>query len=240
MAVSTSSSSIDAVENFSSLVDSVMEESSSTEPQTENVGVRTIINCLKSPVPSQLARKRTTQSNPPIGVKRRTSTVKADYEPKSVTHTSRVREFPGKGLTVSSGKESKAKQRSIAESLRKYDEECHPKGETLLENVDVYRVTVVKSFLKAEIPLSKVDCMRDLLEEHAFSLSGRQHLSETIPFIHQQEVEEIKKEISGNNLSVIFDGTTHVAEALTVLLRFVDNDKAKAGLFEAPEQEYDR
>ena len=91
-------------------------------------------------------------------------------------------------------------------------------------------MTVVKSFLKAGIPLSKVDCMRDLLQEHAFSLSGRQHLSETIPFIHQQEVEEINKEISGKNVSVIFDGTTHIDEALAVLLRFVDNFLTKQRL----------
>ena len=43
--------------------------------------------------------------------------------------------------------------------------------------------------------------MRDLLEEHAFSLSGQQHLSETIPFIHQQEIDEIKQEISGKSMT---------------------------------------
>ena len=201
MATSTSSSSLDSAsaENFSSAVDSVMEETSSSHSSERETVVRTIINSLKSPAPSQLARKRKIHSNPPTGVKRRTTTVKADYEPKSVTPTSRVREFPGEYLTVSSGNlfcsacrepvslkksiiklhldsqkhknsknkllANKAKQRSIAESLRKYDEECHPKGETLPENVRVYRVTVVKSFLKAGIPLSKVDCMRDLLED---------------------------------------------------------------------------
>ena len=55
-------------------------------------------------------------------------------------------------------------------------------------------------------------------------------------------MEEIKKEISGNKVSVIFDGTTHIEEALAVLLRFVDNFQTmqKAYLFETPEQEYDR
>ena len=87
MATSTSSSSLDSAsaENFSSAVDSVMEETSSSEPET---GVRTIINSLKSPAPSQLARKN---SNPPTGVKRRTTTVKADYEPKSATPTKDIR-----------------------------------------------------------------------------------------------------------------------------------------------------
>ena len=57
-----------------------------------------------------------------------------------------------------------AKQRNIAELLKKYDKECHPKGETLPDNVRVYRVTLVKSFLKAGIPLLKVDFMHYLLE----------------------------------------------------------------------------
>lgn len=54
-----------------------------------------------------------------------------------------------------------------------------------------------------------------VLEEIALSISGRQHLSEIIPFIHKQE---IKKEIDGKTVSVIFDGTTHIDEALAILL----------------------
>ena len=262
-----SSSSLESTTS-SSTVDSAIEDSSSS---TESGSVRTILNSLKCPTPSQLARKRKTHSNPPIGIKRKTTTGKADYEPKNVTPKSRVSEFPGENLTVSAGylfcsacresvslkksiiklhlnsqkhKTSKAKlldkeakQRSIAELLKQYDKEHHPKGESLPENVRVYRIIVVKSFLKAGIPLSKVDCMRDLLEEHAFSLSGRQHLSETIRFIHQQEVEQIKEEISGKEVSVIFDGTTHVDEVLAVCRQFPG--KTKAGLFETPKQEYD-
>ena len=98
--------------------------------------------------------------------------MKADYEPKSVTPSSRVREFPDENFTVSTGnlfcsayrepvslkksiiklhldsqkhKTSKgkllakeAKQRNIAELLKKYDKEYHPKGETLPDNVHVY------------------------------------------------------------------------------------------------------
>ena len=45
-----------------------------------------------------------------------------------------------------------------------------------------------------------------------------------------QEVDKIKKEISGKEVSVIFDGTTHVDETLAVLLRFVDNFQAKQRL----------
>ena len=48
--------------------------------------MRTILCTLKLPAPSQLARRRKIHSNPPTGVKR-TTTVKADYEPKRVIHT---------------------------------------------------------------------------------------------------------------------------------------------------------
>ena len=41
-------------------------------------------------------------------------------------------------------------------------------------------------------------------------------------FILQQEQASIQKEISGKNVSVMFDGTTHACEALAVVLRFVD------------------
>ena len=80
----------------------------------------------------------------------------------------------------------------------------------------------MKSFLKAGIPLSKVDDLRDLLKENALSLTGRQHLSEYIPFIRNDEIDLIKSEIKDKAVSVIFDGTTHVDEALAIVLRFVD------------------
>ena len=34
----------------------------------------------------------------------------------------------------------------------------------------------------------------------------------------------MKKEIAERNVSIIFDGTTHVAEALNIILRFVSDD----------------
>ena len=177
--------------------------------------------------------------------------VKAVYEPKSVSPTTRVDQFPGEELTVSNGvlfclacrepvslkkstvklhidsqkhklhkikmSEKEARQKSIAESLRKYDEQNHPSGETLSDSVRVYMVRVVKSFLKAGIPLSKVDDLRDLLEENALSLTGRQHLSEYIPFIRNDEIDLIKSEIKDKAVSIIFDGTTHVDEALAIV-----------------------
>ena len=106
--------------------------------------------------------------------------------------------------------------------LRKYDEDEHPIGATLSEEVRVYRIKVVTSFLKAGVPLSKIDCFRDLLEENAFRLSQASNLSQLVPFIHQQEQISVKYQIDQQEISIIFDGTTHVCEALVILVRFVD------------------
>ena len=50
----------------------------------------------------------------------------------------------------------KVKDHEIAQSLRKYNEEVHSRGETLPEQQQVFRVKVVKTFLEAGVPLSKI------------------------------------------------------------------------------------
>jgi len=98
-------------------------------------------------------------------------------------------------------KESRGKD--IAEALAKYDKHEHPRGETLSQDQRIYRINVVTAFLKAGVPLSKLDHFRDILEEHAYSLSDRRGMSDLIPFILSEETEQIKKEICGNPVSII-------------------------------------
>ena len=74
------------------------------------------------------------------------------------------------------------------------------------------------------IPLNKVDHLRGLLEENGYSLSNSTHLRQLVPFILKEEITNIKEEISSKPISIIFDGTTHAAEAFVVVLRFVDDD----------------
>lgn len=45
-----------------------------------------------------------------------------------------------------------------------------------------------------------------------------------LPFIHHEEIRHLKKEISNKHASIIFDGTTHVCEALVINLRYVSNE----------------
>lgn len=62
-------------------------------------------------------------------------------------------------------------------------------------------------------------------EEYAFSLGGRRTISDLIPFILQNERTVVKQEIEGQDVSVVvFDGTTHLGEAMAVVLHFVDGE----------------
>ncbi len=220
-------------------------------------GQRSLLDVLRAPQKSDLARKRSLAQNLPHDG-RRNKAPKRAHDPKGVTPAQRVREFPGESLSVSSNKlfcvacreevalklsiikghvgSSKhtdgkarlqlkeAREKNIASSLQGYDEEVHARGETLPEQHRVYRVKVLMTFLRAGIPLNKMEHFRPLLEEHAYSLGGRRTISDLIPFVLRNERTLIKEEIHGWDVSVVFDGTTHLGEAMAVVLRFVDSE----------------
>ena len=71
--------------------------------------------------------------------------------------------------------------------------------------------------------MSKIDGLRDTLEENCYSLSNSTHLRQLVPLIFDNEMSTLQQEIHGQTVSFIFDGTTPVAEASVVLLRFVDS-----------------
>uniref|UniRef100_A0A1X7T065 DUF659 domain-containing protein n=1 Tax=Amphimedon queenslandica TaxID=400682 RepID=A0A1X7T065_AMPQE len=112
----------------------------------------------------------------------------------------------------------------IAQAFDTYNQKEHLAGETLSNDLQVYRTKVVKTFLKAGVPLNKVDLFRDILEEHGLQLAGRRVLSDLVPFICKQEVIKISQEIEEREVSVIFNGTTRIGEALVIILRFIGDD----------------
>ena len=89
--------------------------------------------------------------------------------------------------------------------------------------VRVYRVCVVEQFLKSGIPMSKIDSLISLLEEGSHRLTHicSSHLSE---YIYQlstlKKRKRSKLKLSGRDVSVIFDGSTRLGEALGIVLRF--------------------
>ena len=72
--------------------------------------------------------------------------------------------------------------------LKRYDKEVNPVGETLPDSVCIFRIKiVVTSFMKAGIPINKVDCFHEVFEENAYRLTSSQNLRQLVPFIHNQE-----------------------------------------------------
>ena len=68
---------------------------------------------------------------------------------------------------------------------------------------------------------SRSTSFRELLEENAFRLIHSNNLSQLIPFIHKEEHTSIKSNMYGKE-TVIFDGTTHIFEAMVIVVCFVD------------------
>ena len=58
---------------------------------------------------------------------------------------------------------------------------------------------------------------RDLLEVRAYKLADQRGMHDLIPFVAEEEHKQIKKEVEGRDVSVIFDGTTRLGEALAVI-----------------------
>ena len=76
-------------------------------------------------------------------------------------------------------------------------------------------------FLKAGVPLNKIEAFRELLEENALRLTDRRNMHDYIPFIHQEEESRVHSEIKAQN---VFDNTSRLGEALAIIIRFVSPD----------------
>ena len=228
-------------------VDAVISEP--TEPAS-------LLDRLKSPTRSELSRKRKVEKpKPTSSIKKHKGGAANVTDPKSVSPTSRVKEFPGECLSVRSGKlfcdacreelalkkstiknhiesgdkhkrakeklsRKEARERDIAESLRSYDKEVQPAGTQVSMEERVFRLRVVEEFLRAGIPLAKIDDLRGILEEGALRLTHSSHLADYIPPILRTEKQKVRKELEGKHVSVVFDGTTRMGEALAVVVRY--------------------
>lgn len=124
------------------------------------------------------------------------------------------------------GKAERAKEQqrqlSFTESLKARDMECRLVGETLPLDHRSFRAEVVQAFLHEGIPLAKIQGLRQLLEKNNFSLCSTSHMAEYIPMILAEEKSRIKKLIRGVPLSIIFDGTTRLGEAIAIVVRVID------------------
>ena len=111
----------------------------------------------------------------------------------------------------------------MPQSLKAYERSHHPVGETLPDKERLWGVEVVGCFLRAGVALSKIDALRPLLEKNATKLTTRSHLADLIPFILEEEKAASKAELKGRFLSVVFDGSTRLGEALAIVVRFLND-----------------
>ena len=118
--------------------------------------------------------------------------------------------------------QSQARECDVARALKSYEQEIHPSGEGLSEAHKLYRIKVLTTFLKAGVPLAKIEHFRELLETNAYRLCDRRGMCDLIPFVQSEEQQRIRADLQGKKVSVIFDGTTRLGEALVIVLRFVD------------------
>ena len=114
------------------------------------------------------------------------------------------------------------RDQSLKEIIRKRNIRDRRQGETLPLDHQVFRTKVVTVLLCEGIPLHKVDGLRDLLGSGNVRLCSSRHLAQLVPVVHEQEVTLLKSEIAGKPLGLIYDGTTRLAEALAILVRFMD------------------
>ena len=114
--------------------------------------------------------------------------------------------------------------KEIVDAMKVYERSENPKGSSLPEEHRLYHLKVVRTFLRAGVPLTKLNLFKDLLEEHAYRLTDRRHMSDMIPFILQQEKDQLKQEVNGKHISITFDGTSRLGEVFAVVVRFISTD----------------
>ena len=84
------------------------------------------------------------------------------------THVMSKKHRLNKGKLKKIGK----REENIVQALQKYDQEHHPKGETLSTPTRVFRIKVVQGFLKSGTPLNREEFFRKIFEEAGMSLSS--------------------------------------------------------------------
>jgi len=74
-------------------------------------------------------------------------------------------------------------------------------------------------FASRNLLVSKLKHFGELLEEGGIRLTDTRHMLDMV-----QERDQVKKEMEGKCMSVIFNGTSRRGEVLAVVLRFADSD----------------
>ena len=75
-------------------------------------------------------------------------------------------------MAVAKGRQKEAREVERAVAMKQYDDATDRKEETLPEEQCVYRVQVMKAFLRVGVPLAKLKYFRELVEEGVYRLTN--------------------------------------------------------------------
>ena len=131
---------------------------------------------------------------------------------KSPTHEAKLKVWLNKLSTQDDVKEF------LSDYFRNHPTE---KYATLDESTLLWRFDVMETFLGAGLAPSKIDALAGLLKG---SVPGSQEMRCFIPKVELFEMKRLRKEFEGQKVTVIFDGTTRLGEAIAILLRWCPKD----------------
>ena len=93
--------------------------------------------------------------------------------------------------------------------FKKYFEGTNAVGETLDQDTMSFRVETMEMMLMSGIPIEKLDSMRSTLERQAKqTLTSSSNMRRLIPPMLQRELDSIMAECLGQDIVIIFDGTS--------------------------------
>ena len=111
-----------------------------------------------------------------------------------------------------------------ADLLAYYQEHSDEKGSSIDPDEMVFRYRTTETFLASGTPLSVCDLFRPLLQRAGFALTDHSHLKVLIPKIESKQTVLLKSELAEQYISVVFDGTTRLGEAINVVARWCTSD----------------
>ena len=126
-------------------------------------------------------------------------------------------------VSYNKGETDKEERKAFMDDYYKeYPDEA---GSSIDLETTAFRWEVVEVCLENGIPLEKVrGRLRKLFEKGGRALADPANLKPFIPKIQKKEIKLIREETAGQFLTITFDGTTRMGEAMSVCGRFVDGD----------------
>ena len=113
-------------------------------------------------------------------------------------------------------------QKSFLEEY--YRDHADEKGSSLSSDVHLERMRMVAAFMKAGIPLQKLDALRPTLERNGCCMTDSSHMRQYIPKLEEIEVQHLRQEVQGRKLGIVFDGSSRLGECMVVLVRWIQDD----------------